>query len=130
MDPATQSKINIAELLDTMLTAGRTVILSRCPEGWYIGTSGSGRSIRHGNTLSLEGVVESISDHPRTKVCIREDCSSKGKPISIWCFGPDKDAADKRAAVCRPCESRRIRQIAVRKLQQAKAKGKEDGKVV
>ena len=103
--------LHTCEMLQELLHAGHVLILHRADDGIYTGNAGR----KHSAATTLEGMIEELTDRPRRKVCKRPDCAAEGQPRPLWTFGPDKDAADGRASVCKSCESRRVAGIGKRK---------------
>lgn len=110
-------KVRIVEMLENLIVEEQASVLLGHADGDYSVSTSGGRLPRpkHSVASSLEGAIEECTAHPRKKICLRPDCSSKGTPKSLWAFGPDKDAHDGRAAVCRECEARRINALGKKK---------------
>lgn len=119
LDHAKTSQMRIGKMLDELLSTGFTVVLSKSPD-LYSGNAGSGATQRKAAAPTLEGCVETLTGHRRTKVCLRDTCASQGRQQPLDCFGPDRDKEDGKASVCRACEAKRIGKLAKRKKEGTK----------
>lgn len=111
----------IAEMLERIL-ARDVVLISKDAEGEYLGNAGRKASA----ASSLLGCIEGMTDHPRTKICLRDDCKSRGRPQPLWAFSKDSDAKDRHQAVCKKCEAKRIGNL-TKKRKKAKNSERGDG---
>jgi hypothetical protein len=96
--------LHIAEMLHDYLEDGAYLMLSKGRDGLYDANAGQ----RSCTAMTLEDCLEGLAPHARTKVCIREGCAAHGKPQNLAAFGPDGDARDGHASVCRACENVRV----------------------
>ena len=113
------ARLHIVEMLESLLSDGRTVMLSQV-DGVYEADCSAGRHAvevrrrgRNSSATSLEGAIEGLTDAPREKCC-----AACGQTKRLWAFGPDKDAADGHTAACKACEAKRIGEITRRKKTQ------------
>lgn len=120
-DHAVQSLIRTVEMLESLLSDGRAVLVVK-GDGDYMASCSPGRhavedrrKARYSAAETLEGAIEGLTDHVRRKVCIRQECPVGGRPQPLWRFTPDKDAADGRSSACKSCESKRVKSITDRK---------------
>lgn len=113
-DHSVSNDLHVAETVRELLDAGHVVMLHKEPDGLFSGNAGPSKRC-HADTL--EACLEGLTDHPRTKVCIKADCVAKGQPRGLSAFGRDKDSADGVSNVCKACESKRINGIHARARQ-------------
>jgi hypothetical protein len=105
VDRSVQTRLHIVEMLENLLAAGRVVLISRTAHTYDASISGPSKN---STASTLEDSIEGLTDHPRTKVCLRVDCESKGRPRPIWAFPSTKEG---HGSVCNQCESTRRERI-------------------
>lgn len=101
-NPELASQLNVAETLDSLLTPGRNLWISKDSDGEYSATI-TRPNVSTGPVSTLEGVLDELTPNPRRKLCLH--CKAN-KPL--WRFGPDSDSKDGHAGVCKECETKRI----------------------
>ena len=135
MDHSLQSRLHVVEMLEDLLDEGAVILISkdRVPMSFkdhvreYIASrSTEGYLGKHGSAMTLEGVIEELTDNPRRKICPRPSCLFQGRPVPLHHFGKDSDAADGHANVCRKCESTRINDLLKKKRNSVPATGHEN----
>jgi hypothetical protein len=104
IDHSIHADLSIAEILRDLVDEGRIVSIWKS-DGDYQGDAGIGR---YSTSETLEGCLEGLTGNIRTKICIREDCKTRGKPLPLSRFSPDKDSRDGHQSECKSCASKRI----------------------
>ncbi len=111
MNHSVIARLHTFEMLKDLLIAGKTLLISKDPDGEYTGSADR----RHSSAMTLEGCIERLTDHPRMKVCLRADCVTPGVAKHLDLFGADNDSADGHAGVCKACEAKRVGGIGKRR---------------
>jgi hypothetical protein len=106
---AVDAKLRTLEALESLLAAGRVILIGQDSLGDYSASASGGKN-RHSVSTTLLGALDGLTDVPATKICLRCTVAKR-----IGGYGPDKDSADGIASICKACESKRIGAIGQKK---------------